>query len=287
MRDVIGLYHRAAAVTGLRSFGLQSTTDVDVQDHGLIGHYVMQAQDLPNALGRFRTALPHHENGSSLELETRGNELRIGYRTIYQDLVGWQHGGDFTLCVIADVISSFLGDDWRPLRIETCYKKGSWLQDHEDHFDAPVHADQDRVAIVLDRQAVRSSKRRRPVERDALVTIADLRRLSDSLPRDFLETVANTVDHRMADGVTDLENTASTLGLGPRTLQRRLSDFGLSYRELLLRCRMRRARDLLAEPQNGVSQVAKQVGYASTAQFTRAFKAYTGTAPRKFRARLQ
>jgi len=88
MRDLIGLYRCAAEITGVRSFGLQASTGVRVEQHGLFGQYLMQARNLPHALERFRTALPYHESGSSLEIEAKGNEIRIGYRNLHQGLVG-------------------------------------------------------------------------------------------------------------------------------------------------------------------------------------------------------
>jgi len=46
---------------------------------------------------------------------------------------------------------------------------------------------------------------------------------------------------------------------------------------------MHRARELLAESDIKVAQVGRMVGYTSTPQFTRAFKAFFGTTPRAFR----
>lgn len=282
MPDLIGLYHRAAEITGTRSFGLNASSDIEVNQHGLIGEYVTQARDLPRALERFRAALPYHESGSSLEIQVEANELRVSYRNIYQGLNSWRHAGDFTLCVIADVIGAYLGDGWRPLRIETCYAKGPWEQDHEDVFGAPVRYEEDRIAIVLDREIVEQAAKGVTAS-DRLLSLGELGRLGAALPRNFPQAVANIVERRLIDGATDLDGSAQLLGLGPRTVQRRLSDHGLSYRDLVSRCRMRRARELLAEPDMTVRQVGQALGYASTPQFTRAFKACLGATPQEFR----
>ncbi|MBE9558507.1 MAG: AraC family transcriptional regulator ligand-binding domain-containing protein [Proteobacteria bacterium] len=283
MRDLVALYQRAAEITGVRSFGLQATKDFDPEQHGLAGRYIMQGRDLPGALERFRTALPYHESGSSLEIEAKGNELRIGYRNVYQDIVGWRHFGDYKLCVIANVISGYLGDGWRPLRIETCNAKGPWEQDHEDFFAAPVHCREDRTAIVLERETVRTNGQARVIEPRQMVSLGDLRRLGETLPRDLPAVVANIVERRLTSGAADLDGTAATLGLGSRTLQRRLGEHGLSYRDLVLRQRMRRAHELLAEPELTVRQVGREVGYSSTPQFTRAFKTHFKATPQEFR----
>ncbi len=286
MRDLVALYQRAAEISVMRSFGLQASKEFDADGHGPVGRYILQARDLSGALKRFRAALPYHESGSSLEIEVGENELGIGYRNIYQDMVGWRHAGDFVLCVLADVISHYLGEDWAPLRIETCYAKGPWEQDLEDVFAAPVRFEGDRVAIVLDRETVITSGQAPATEPGSMVSLIDLRRLGETLPQDFPCVVANIIERRLVHQTPDLDGTAAVLGIGPRTLQRRLDEHGLSFRDLVLRCRMRRARELLAEPDITVKQVALEVAYSSTPHFTRAFKTFYGTSPQELRGSI-
>ena len=81
--------------------------------------------------------------------------------------------------------------------------------------------------------------------------------------------VSNIIERRLQEQNVDIEGTASALGLGPRTLQRRLSKLGLSYRDLVFHCRMRRASELLTEPDAAIDLVALDVGYASTPQYGR------------------
>ena len=285
MRDLIALYQRAAEIAGMRSFGLEASKRIDVAGLGPAGQYVMQARDLVEALKRFSVALPYHESGSRLDIETWRNELRVGYWNVHQERIGWRHTGDFTLCVIVGVISHYLGDDWTPKRIETCYAKGLWEQDLEDHFGAPVLCGRDRISVVIDRDTVKTSGKARATELGPRVTIDDLRRLGDTMPMTFPEIVTDTISRRLFLGTSDLEGAAATLGLGPRTLRRRLGEHSLNYRELLSRCRMRRARDLLLESDATIRKIAQEVGYASTPQFTRAFKQRFGTTPQEFRVR--
>lgn len=286
MRDLISLYGRAARITGVRSFGLVASSGLTAEDYGFACLYALQAPDLLKALKRFQAALPHHESGSSLHLAADGNELCVGYHNIYQDMVGWRHGGDFTLCGLATLIGAYLGEDWQPLRIDTCYDKGPWAQDIEDMFGAPVTFARDRIGIVLDREVVRHSNGTRRINLDRMLSIADIRRTGDELPRDIPSMVVNIVERRLLEQHTDIEGTAAVLGLGPRTLQRRLSGHGLNYRDLVLHCRMRRACELLAEPEATIDQVALEVGYSSTPQFHRAFKAHVDTTPEDYRAAL-
>jgi len=80
------------------------------------------------------------------------------------------------------------------------------------------------------------------------------------------------------------EQVAASLFLAPRTFRRRLIEEGTSYRSLLDEVRMQVAQDLLGQTRLSVAEVAERLGYAETASFTHAFRRWTGSAPRGFRA---
>ena len=70
----------------------------------------------------------------------------------------------------------------------------------------------------------------------------------------------------------------------PRTLARRLEDFGTGLRELLEEARHDAAIEMLAYTSLDVGQIAESLGYARTSVFTRAFGRWTGTTPVAWRS---
>lgn len=74
---------------------------------------------------------------------------------------------------------------------------------------------------------------------------------------------------------------AEELGISVRSLQRQLGAEGLSVRQLMREHRAELAAGLLEQPGASVSDVAQALGYADSAVFSRAFKKWTGAAPRK------
>ena len=64
-----------------------------------------------------------------------------------------------------------------------------------------------------------------------------------------------------------------------RTLRRWLVEEATSYRELADEVCARRAIELLEAPGGTVRQAAHDLGYASVASFTRAFRRWTGNTP--------
>lgn len=80
------------------------------------------------------------------------------------------------------------------------------------------------------------------------------------------------------------ETMASWLHVSARTLKRRLQDEAVSYRELQEQELHQRARQMLGNPALAVSEVAYRLGYNDVANFSRAFKRWTGLTPSQYRS---
>jgi AraC-like DNA-binding protein len=287
IRDIVALYRNAAEISAIRSFGLQAARDLDITEFGAMGGFIMQAQTLRQAFNRFQVALPFYESGSALTLEEADDEFIVGYKNIYQDLPGYRQTGDMTIRMIEGVIRGYAGGNWRLRRVETCYANGTWMQDFEDAFCAPISSGNSRIALVLDRHLLDSTTRTPKIGQGELVSIAEVKALSENLPTDFPGMVINLVEQRLLTDAVNLEDISEALNLGPRTVQRRLENHGLVYRNLVLACRMRRARELLSGTAAGIDQVSQEVGYSAISHFTRAFKEANGICPSEYRrARL-
>ncbi len=147
----------------------------------------------------------------------------------------------------------------------------------EASFDAPAHA------IVIP-----SSVLAMPVAPPGQAAMAAFfaRHLDERLRALPPETIgARTVRALLHGGDADLETLASRLSMSPRTLQRRLSDEGVSLRALSESARRARASSLL-EGGASIAEVAYALGYSEPSAFHRAFRRWTGQTPERFRASL-
>ena len=91
---------------------------------------------------------------------------------------------------------------------------------------------------------------------------------------------------RESDGsLPRLRDLSHVLHVTPRTLDRRLRRDGETFLELSKRVRSERACALLREGRLPVTQVAYQLGYRDSANFTRAFRRENGMTPSDYRRR--
>lgn len=84
-------------------------------------------------------------------------------------------------------------------------------------------------------------------------------------------------------GYPDFPALAKSLGLGERSLRRRLAEEGVSYQLLLNEVKQQHAQALLDNIFLSVESVAMQLGFSDTANFRRAFRKWTGMTPAQWR----
>ncbi len=96
----------------------------------------------------------------------------------------------------------------------------------------------------------------------------------------FLARLERAIVDVMPSGELGVERVARALGLSRRSLHRRLSERGLTYQALVDDLRHRTARSLLARGEHNITEVAFLVGFSDPSGFRRAYRRWTGQAPR-------
>ncbi|MEM7138671.1 MAG: AraC family transcriptional regulator [Myxococcota bacterium] len=117
-----------------------------------------------------------------------------------------------------------------------------------------------------------------------------LRDLAESELRAIAPEFTVAVGEQVRVSIEDRErpthaSTAKRMGIGERTLQRRLREEGSSFRRIVDRERRIMACTMLKEPKRRVIEVALAVGFDDATSFSKAFRRWTGEAPSAFQAR--
>lgn len=99
---------------------------------------------------------------------------------------------------------------------------------------------------------------------------------------EFVRGVLSTLVRGQGAYLTSAQ-LASACSMSERTLHRRLTEHGTSYRALLDQTRYQQARDLLLGTRMSIAQVAEALGYSEVASLSRSFKRWCGEDPTSFR----
>lgn len=95
--------------------------------------------------------------------------------------------------------------------------------------------------------------------------------------------ICQLITAMLHSGYPTVDKTAGILEISKRTLQRQLSQSGVTYAELVTRCRLKEAQSLLKYSEQDVQEIAAMLGYADPSSFSRAFMRWSGTTPRRYR----
>ncbi|APR75711.1 Transcriptional regulator, AraC family protein [Minicystis rosea] len=132
-------------------------------------------------------------------------------------------------------------------------------------LDLALKTSDPRLLSVLDRHAERSLSTREAAQ-------------------DFVGQVRQRVFAKLRDGAPEVEVVARELSMSPRTLQRRLSEDGTSFQELVDGLRRELAGAYVRDSATPLAEIARSLGYRETGAFLRAFKRWYGVAASRMRA---
>lgn len=130
--------------------------------------------------------------------------------------------------------------------------------------------------LIEIRQALLAKVQEKPVISASKVMVT-------SVDQQFLERMQSIVEENIENENFQLEDLCREIGMSRSHLHRKLSALlGISPAHYIRRIRMERARQLLEDKAGNVSEIALQVGYASIATFSRAFRDTFGAPPSEF-----
>ncbi len=173
---------------------------------------------------------------------------------------------------------------WEPSLVEFRHP----AERHEPYVSAlhsPVRfdADRDRLWCKTSDWSMPSAEANPPLSQ---LLDEHARLLGEAVPTDggFVRSVRKAIGEVLQTGAT-AEDVAAKLYISTRTLQRRLTQRGTTYKAVLEDVREDLARGYLDRSDIAISEVAFILGYSEQSSFNRAFKRWTGAAPGDWRRR--
>lgn len=99
----------------------------------------------------------------------------------------------------------------------------------------------------------------------------------------FLLDARTAIRRRLPGGSLTVDSLAQDMGITRRTLQRRLSRVGASFKQILQEVREEQSRRYLDDPRLAITEIALLLGYSDQASFSNAFRSWCGCAPSEYR----
>lgn len=282
-RQASTLIHRAvAAIPG--PLGLAVGQRQSMATMGVLGLAMMTARNVGDAVG---VAMRHHQVGGSImdpSVEPiSAQAVALVARPRFDD-------PEILVFLCEELFGSSLmmgrelvGDSFRPLALELTYAAPAWAGDYRRAFACPV-----RFGCAENRAVIDASVLSLPLPTHHPASA----RQAEALCRQ-LETGQGDRDRLVADVERllraqlaenpRLPDIARRLNLTERSLRRHLAASGQVFRDIHERVRAERALELLKAGRLSIADIGCAIGFSDAREFRRAFKRWTGMAPRDLR----
>jgi AraC-like DNA-binding protein len=284
MSQLVTLYETAARMTKDRAFGLHVGARTSLRAFGIFGYVVMNSETVGLALERVTRYFPIWTDGASFSLRREESAVRLIWQYTDASSVECRHDCEMTLLSAAKVSQLSVGVKPREVRFQ--HSPPTDISEHKRLFRAPVYFRMPRNEVVFDNAALSAQVRHADIDLcDLLISCAeDI--LAVALPKsDLIDRIRVAMRQSLHDGDIGLAPLSRTLGIGTRTLQRKLTERGTSFRELLTKVRQELAEQNLRYLEMSIKEIAYLLGYSSPSEFHRAFRDWTGFAPKQYRLR--
>lgn len=269
----------AARETLCPHFGLASGQAWQLRDIGLAGEIARNCETVGDALRALVLYQRLNSGGGVAFVIDHEASADFGY-AIYHP--GIENGDQIYAAVLAGGVNMLRELCGGVSPVETVlvpHAKPEWNEAYRRVFRCPVRFDADRAAIRF-----RSEWLARPVPGASPVRRRELEREAQRLgPGDFVDRVVRSLRTLLIVGRHSGDDVAQMLALHRRTLNRRLRAHGTSFQEVLDAVRYEAARQLLANAEIPMDEIAMTLGYSGLSAFQRTFRRWSGMTPGRWR----
>jgi AraC-like DNA-binding protein len=198
------------------------------------------------------------------------------YSTI-KDWPGYWTSQAYQLEAYVDLVRQYVGPNWAPREIGIEHPVVPPVA--KEHFaDTRIRTNQPLGYITVPRSCLHLPPRGAVVE-----STGAAEELPSGKP-DIVRTLGVLIEAHLADGYPSQRLAASLMDTSVRTLARRLSESGVTYRNLVDKLRLEAAKRHLLDPDKRIIDASAAVGFRDPAHFSRMFRRLAGVTPRQFRA---
>jgi len=271
------VFAAAAAASRDPLFGARIADAFDAACFGLLGFVIASCATLGEALGRFCRHTHLLCDELHVDIVRSGDEVAIVYRL--EAAANVPALFEMALTHLVKTARKGTRGGFTPHRVVFRHRGDPTIL--AGLLGAPVEVGGADNRVVCDAAALalplRGSNQALLQVLDAHVALVD--RPAPQPDADEVTRTRQAIRELLPAGHPSLAQVARRLGVGERTLQRRLRDRGLGFRALVDDVRSEWAIRKLAGREVSVSEVAFALGYASPGAFCHAFRRWTGRSP--------
>jgi AraC-like DNA-binding protein len=283
--EYFAVWRRALELIPDAAFALRAATVFQLEDHEVFGFLAMSCETLGQAYERTATYRALYCVGARWELQLDSDAARLIWYPWPGDLrdPGYRAAMDFAVADMADAIRRLGKSQPMPHAVRLRHAAPPEHAKYAEFYRVAPTFNTSLYELVYARDlpdlpiAGFNSKLRDYFEQECKRQLSQVASGTSTASQVRKELIRS-----MDGGDTSVEAVARRLGTSARSLQRRLTQEGTRYNDLLAEIRSEFAQRYLARGTISASEVAYLIGFTEPPAFFKAFKRWTGKTPREF-----
>ena len=175
-----------------------------------------------------------------------------------------------------------------PIMVSFKHKKPIELTSHKKAFNCPILFEQPRYAISYKTADLnlRTAKADASINRYLLQQVDEKTKGIKIPGNKFVHDVETLIKNALPTGIPSIHYISDLTAMSNRTLTRRLSEAGVTYRDLVKKTQEKMAKEMLHKNTLSIGEIAFLTGFSEQSAFNRAFKRWTGLTPSQYRKNI-
>ncbi|MBS0322059.1 MAG: AraC family transcriptional regulator [Proteobacteria bacterium] len=271
-----------AARVGCEHVGLLAGRAFQLDNLGITGQFALNAPSVREAARLFMVYQHLNSEAAVAFISERDGIADLVWAVYAEHPPGLRYIYGAAMVAVYNCMRRLVGPDWAPLEATFAFSRPVDVEPYQRQFRTPLRFGAEATSFRF-----KASYLDRPVEGADRSRLRELQATAARAPAPIAQQVLRALRTLFASGSVSGNAVAAILMMHRRTLNRRLRDEGTTFQALLHAVRDDVARQLLAETDLAVDDIAAALGYSSASAFTRSFHAWSGTTPRHWRRNAQ
>lgn len=273
----VHLLDNTAAQLKYPELGLQMAMRQEVEMFGPLTSTLLNTSTLEQALQAMMKNFHLQVSGIQLSLETQAEFTRLSFTTAISEISHSHQYQNYALAAIYHTINTLTA---RHCPLRGCFfampePKAEFGNYHTGFFNCPIAFNSSSLSLTINADVLKSPLN--GMESIMRSKTARIKKLGES--EDFIAQVERTMTAMTLAGFHNIEDSAKSLGLTTRTLQRRLKASGSSYHHLRDAVRAKLAKQFIDNTPYRLTDIAMMLGYTQDSSFSRSYRRWYGVAP--------
>jgi AraC-like DNA-binding protein len=279
----LAVFAEATRVTGDPAFGLSAAAAVPAGALEIVDIAARSSPTVGSAIERFANYYALIDDGARIEVASHGDKTTIVHHA--PRVVPPPPAAVEMLFGLLVLRTQYLAGKAIPLCVvRFIHDAPPDTAAHERFFRAPVTFGWPRHELTIDRSWLEAPI---PSADPDVAGLAErfMRVVVGRLPSSegLVGRVRSEVLASIASGPPRIEAVAARLGMSKRTLQRKLTELGCPFANIIDEVRREAALALLGRREHSIAEVGYVLGFSEPSAFHRAFRRWTGLAPSEYR----